>query len=57
MVGRSQKGLTAGASGWRRKTQRAWRSVGDGGCIYVVDANGDNLRRLIEGCSVGVDLT
>jgi TolB protein len=35
----------------------AFQADKDGGCIYVVDANGKNLRRLVEGCSVGVDLT
>jgi Tol biopolymer transport system component len=35
----------------------AFQADKDGGCLYVVDASGKNLRRLVEGCSVGVDLT
>ena len=33
------------------------RAIRDGGCLYVVDASGKNVRRLVEGCSEGVDLT
>jgi Tol biopolymer transport system component len=35
----------------------AFQGDKDGGCIFVVGANGRGVRRLVEGCSVGVDLT
>ena len=35
----------------------AFQGDRDGGCLYVVDASGKDVRRLVEGCSEGVDLT
>jgi Tol biopolymer transport system component len=35
----------------------AFQGDRDGGCLYVVNARGKNPRRLVEGCSEGVDLT
>jgi Tol biopolymer transport system component len=38
-------------------TRIAFQRDKGGGCIFTVKANGKGLRRLVEGCSVGVDLT
>ena len=35
----------------------AFQGDRDGGCLYVVNANGKDLRQLVGGCSEGVDLT
>jgi TolB protein len=35
----------------------AFQGDRDGGCLYVVNAQGKDVRRLVEGCSEGVDLT
>ena len=35
----------------------AFQGDKDGGCLYVVDADGKNVQRLVDGCSEGVDLT
>jgi len=50
--------LDGSGIGWSPDGKRiAFQGDKDGGCLFIVRANGRDARRLVEGCSVGVDLT
>jgi TolB protein len=50
--------LTGSGIGWSPDGKAiAFQGDGGGGCLFLVDADGSRVRRLVDGCSVGVDLT
>ncbi len=55
-----RRGFDLDGSGlaWSPDGERiAFQADRGGGCLFVVDADGQRVRRLVPGCSVGVDLT